>query len=77
GPPSRRQPVFTEPVTWFKVQRKGTTLATWYSRDGKDWQLAREFDAFAGEELKVGVYAVNTSAKELTVTFEELKVTKE
>lgn len=77
GPPSRRQPVFTEPATWFKVQRKGATLATWYSRDGKDWQLAREFEAFAGEEVQVGVYAVNTSAKEFTVTFDELKVTKE
>jgi hypothetical protein len=77
GPPSRRRPVFTEPATWFKVRRTGTTLATWYSRDGKDWQLAREFEAFAGEEVQVGVYAVNTAAKEFTVTFDEFKVTKE
>lgn len=77
GPSSRRQPVFTEPATWFKVQRKGATLTTWYSRDGKDWQVAHEIEAFAGEELQVGVYAVNTAAKEFTVTFDELKVTKD
>lgn len=77
GPPVRGQPVFTEPATYFRVQRKGDRMSAWYSRDGKDWQIAREFESFAGAAIQVGVCAVNTAAKEFAVTFDEFRVTKE
>jgi len=77
GPPSRTAPVFTEPHTFLKVQRKGGTLTAWYSRDGDYWQKAREFEVFSGKKIRVGVYAVNTAGKEFTATFEGFKVTEE
>jgi regulation of enolase protein 1 (concanavalin A-like superfamily) len=77
GPPSRSRPVFTEPATWFRVQRRTNKLTAWYSRVGEQWQIAREFEAFGAGEIHVGICAVNTAARELNVTFEEFKVTKE
>jgi len=77
GPPARSQPVFTEAATYFRVQRKGTTMSAWYSRDGDHWQIAREFESFTGAAIQVGICAVNTAAKEISVTFDEFKVTKE
>lgn len=77
GPPARGQPVFTEPATYFRVQRKGARMSAWYSRDGESWQIAREFESFTGAAIQVGICAVNTAAKEFSVTFDEFKITKE
>lgn len=60
--------------TWFRLQRKGDRVIASYSDDGKEWKVAREVKVVLAAKLSIGVAAVNSSDKPLTVEFEDFKV---
>jgi hypothetical protein len=62
--------------TWLRLERKKDMMTASYSHNGKDWTVAKKFQVELPAKLQVGIAVVNTSAKPLTVNFEELRVIK-
>jgi regulation of enolase protein 1 (concanavalin A-like superfamily) len=60
--------------TWLRLERKGKVVTASYSHDGKKWTQAKQLKTDLAKQLQVGVVVVNTSAKELAVDFEGLKI---
>jgi regulation of enolase protein 1 (concanavalin A-like superfamily) len=60
--------------TWLRLERKADKVVASYSHDGKEWTEAKEITVELPAEVSVGVAAINTSEKPLTVEFEEFKV---
>jgi regulation of enolase protein 1 (concanavalin A-like superfamily) len=60
--------------TWLKLQRREGKVIASYSHDGKEWTEVKQIDVELPRKVQVGVAVVNTSAKPLAVTFEELSV---
>jgi beta-lactamase regulating signal transducer with metallopeptidase domain/regulation of enolase protein 1 (concanavalin A-like superfamily) len=65
---------FKGQTTWLKVNRQGKNVTVSISHDGKEWTDVKTFPVELGDELSVGVDALNTSDKTFTVDFEELMI---
>jgi regulation of enolase protein 1 (concanavalin A-like superfamily) len=62
--------------TWLRIERRGEKATVSYSHDGKEWTVVKEITTGFPDKVQVGVAAINTAAKPLTVEFEEFKLTK-
>lgn len=60
--------------TWLRLKRVGEVVTASYSQDGKEWTQAEQLKTDLAKRLQVGVVVVNTSAKELAVDFDGLKI---
>jgi regulation of enolase protein 1 (concanavalin A-like superfamily) len=60
--------------TWLRLERKGDKVTASYSHDGKEWTEAKVMTADLPKKLQIGVAVVNTSAKDCTVEFEDLRI---
>src|SRR5262245_34580372 len=66
---------FKTPSTWFRIVRKGQSLALSMSQDGEGWTDLRTVTMDLGDDVLVGVAAVNSSTKPFTAVFEDLELT--
>jgi regulation of enolase protein 1 (concanavalin A-like superfamily) len=60
--------------TWLKLERRAGKVIASYSHDGKEWTEVKQIDVELPRKVQIGVAAVNTSTKPLTVEFEGLSV---
>lgn len=74
-PQGTLQPFFQGRSTYLGLQRQGNQLLPAVSHDGRQWIKGNAITVDMPAKVKVGVIAVNTSRKPLTVDFEELKLT--
>lgn len=63
--------------TWLRLQREGEIVTASYSHDGEKWTPAKQLKTGFPAQLKIGIVAINTSAKELKVEFEGLKISRQ
>lgn len=63
--------------TWLRLERRGDTVTASYSHDGETWATVRQMKTNLAKQLRAGVVVVNTCTKDLTVEFDELKMTKD
>jgi regulation of enolase protein 1 (concanavalin A-like superfamily) len=68
-------PLFTGPCTYLRITRRGNQLSAAFSNDGVEWTEANSIAVEFPQKIKVGVDAINTSKRPLTVEFSELKLT--
>lgn len=63
--------------TWLKLERYGTLFKSSISHDGENWIRTHGVDgAKFPEEVHVGIHAINASASEFEVEFEEFHITQ-
>lgn len=60
--------------TWLRLEREGEIVTASFSHGGEMWREAKRLKVELAKQLHVGVMVVNTSAKELAVEFEGLKI---
>jgi regulation of enolase protein 1 (concanavalin A-like superfamily) len=65
---------FKSPSTWFRIVRQGRNLALSMSQDGAEWTNLKTAMMDLGDEVSVGVAAVNSSTKPFTAEFEDLEL---
>lgn len=66
---------FNTPATWFQLERTGGSVSGSLSHNGTDWKPCGTVTMDLPKKVSIGVAAVNTSRKQFTATFEELKLT--
>jgi regulation of enolase protein 1 (concanavalin A-like superfamily) len=59
---------------YLRLRRQGREFAAWYSRDGRRWVPLAGVEAPLNERVEVGVIAVNSSARTLTVELDRFSV---
>jgi regulation of enolase protein 1 (concanavalin A-like superfamily) len=59
---------------FFKLRRQGGAFFAWYSRDGRRWLELAKIDATLDDRVEVGVVAVNSSARTMSVELERSRV---
>ena len=69
-----RDEFFKGRSTWMRVERTGDTFTFSISHDGDRWQEAAALTAKLPETVRVGVEAVNSSAKAFAVEFAEFGI---
>lgn len=69
-----REEFFKDRSTWLRVERTTDTFTFAISHDGEKWQEAAKLTAKMPESVRVGVEAVNSSADEFVVEFEEFGI---
>ncbi len=62
------------PPVWLGVERRGDTLVTSFSYDGREWLAANQLTVDLPRTVWVGVLAINTSAEPFVAEFEEFTV---
>lgn len=62
---------------WIQIQRIGTTVEVYYSRDGHDFILIRQGYLSGKDTLQIGLMCAAPTGKGFTVTFEDFLVTQE
>jgi len=60
--------------TWLKGRRQGPNVTVSISHDGEEWNEVKTFQVEMGDEVSVGVAAVNSSDAPFTVDFEEFTI---
>jgi regulation of enolase protein 1 (concanavalin A-like superfamily) len=75
NPATTTEPFFKH-STYLRFERRGDKVIAALSHDGKTWPIVKEIIAPYSAQVKVGVDAINTSAKPFTVEFAELKLVK-
>lgn len=58
---------------WLRLERRGSRVAGFTSKDGRQWTALRPIDTVWPDEIKVGLVAVNSSNEPLAVRFEDLQ----
>jgi regulation of enolase protein 1 (concanavalin A-like superfamily) len=69
--------VFRGDSTALYLERRGDLVRGAYSHDSRNWEGWREVRLPCPRKLRIGIDAVNTSAKPLTVTYDGFNVTTE
>lgn len=69
-----RDAFFKGRSTWLKVERAADAFTFAISHDGEKWQEAARLTAKLPASVRVGVEAVNSSADEFVVEFEEFGI---
>ena len=67
------EPLFTGPDTWLRLTRRGDKLTAAISPDGQTWTEAGSLQIRLPSRMRIGVVAVNTAKKPLTVRFESFR----
>lgn len=67
---------FFKRSTYLCFERRGDKITAALSHDGKSWSIVKEIIAAYSTKVRVGVAAINTSAKPFTVEFAEFKLVK-
>ncbi len=62
---------------WIQIQRIGTTVEVYYSRDGHDFILIRQGYLSGKDTLQIGLMCAAPTGNGFTVTFEDFLVTQE
>ncbi len=65
-----------EGTVYLKVERRGDQISAWRGTDGLKWVEAKPIKTRLPARLKVGLGAINTSSRPLSVRFEEFAVRK-
>jgi len=60
--------------TWLRLERRKDELTASYSRDGKEWTVAKTIAVELSKKLRAGIAVINTSAQPFTVEFENLNL---
>ncbi len=61
----------TPGTAYLKMERRGSRISGFVSKDGKHWTALKPIDTVWPAELKVGLNAINSSDAPFTVKFEE------
>jgi len=75
NPTTTTEPFFKN-ATYLRFERRGDKITSALSYDGKTWSIVKEITAPYSPKVKVGVDAINTSAKPFMVEFDEFKLIK-
>ena len=67
-------PMMEEPC-WLRISRKDNVFALHYSKDTKNWALARIFRMEMNECIMVGISAQCPSGEKVSVDFNEFEIT--
>jgi regulation of enolase protein 1 (concanavalin A-like superfamily) len=62
----------TPGTAYLKIERRGSRIYGFTSKDGKHWAQLKPIDTVWPSELKVGINAINSSNEPFQVRFEEL-----
>lgn len=61
----------TPGTTYLKLERRGSRIFGFNSKDGKQWTALKPIDTVWPSTLKVGLNAINSSSAPFTVRYEE------
>jgi regulation of enolase protein 1 (concanavalin A-like superfamily) len=64
----------TPGTAYLRMERRGSRIAGFVSKDGKHWTALRPIDTVWPAELKIGFNAINSSDAPFTVRFEEFTI---
>jgi hypothetical protein len=73
GQPVLRKNAFLEEGdVYLKIERRGSRIYGFTSKDGKHWAQLKPIDTVWPSQLKVGINAINSGNEPFQVRFEEL-----
>jgi regulation of enolase protein 1 (concanavalin A-like superfamily) len=72
--PTLAEEFFRGRSTWLRLGRRGDRVIASYSHDGQEWTEAKEVGVKLPAKARVGVAVVNTSARPLSVEFEDFRL---
>lgn len=65
--------LINEPYVYFKISSDTHTIASYYSRDGKEWHMVRLYKNYYPTKLYLGIASQCPQKGKNTCTFEDLK----
>jgi len=65
---------FKTDSTWFRMERKGSSVTAYFSHDGKEWSVCKILATALPVKVLVGVAAINSSDSPFSTEFSEFHV---